>query len=136
MTNDKLVKFNRIFLGIIVTLTILLILVYIFESKINDEIIQKFLSIYFISFLSFLVCMLIATLIQLKNLSKRDLKDRIIKFIKGFVCYFLFLGLLSVFLKPDNIDLFNIAAISFGGSFGFNFLDLLFFKKTSKFNWS
>lgn len=136
MTNDKLVKFNRIFLGIIVTLTILLILVYIFESKINDEIIQKFLSIYFISFLSFLVCMLIATLIQLKNLSKRDLKNKIIKFIKGFVCYFLFLGLLSVFLKPDNIDLFHISAISFGGSFGFNFLDLLFFKKTSKFNWS
>lgn len=136
MTNDKLVKFNRIFLGIIVTLTILLILVYIFEIKINDEIIQKFLSIYFISFLSFLVCMLIATLIQLKNLSKRDLKDRITKFIKGFVCYFLFLGLISIFFKPDNINLFHIAAISFGGSFGFNFLDLLFFRKTSKFNWS
>jgi len=135
MTNDKLIKFNRILLGIIVSLTILLILVYIFESKISNEVIQKFLSIYFVSFLLFLVYMLIVTLIQLKNLNKEDLKDRIIKFIKGSVCYFIFLGLLSVFLKPDNIDLFHIATISFGGSFGFNFLDLLFFRNTNKSNW-
>lgn len=135
MTNDKLIKLNRIFLGIIVSLTILLILLYIFDNKINNEIIQKFLSIYLISFLLFLVYMLIVTLIQLKNLNKRDSKDRIIKFVKGSVCYFIFLGLLTLFFKPDNINLFHIAAISFGGSFGFNFLDLLFFRKTSKSNW-
>jgi len=135
MTNDKLIKLNRILLGIIVSLTILLILVYIFDNKINNEIIQKFLSIYFVSFLLFLVYVLIVTLIQLKNLNKRDSKDRIIKFIKGFVCYFILLGLLTLFLKPDNIDLFQIAAMSFGGSFGFNFIDLLFFRNTSKSNW-
>ena len=135
MTNDKLIKLNRILLGIIVSLTILLILLYIFDNKINNEIIQKFLSIYLISFLLFLVYMLIVTLIQLKNLNKRDSKDRIIKFVKGFVCYFIFLGLLTLFFKPDNINLFHIAAISFGGSFGFNFLDLLFFRNTSKSNW-
>lgn len=51
--NNKLVKLTRILFGIIAILTILLILVFIFDSKINKEIIQKFLSVYGVSFLLF-----------------------------------------------------------------------------------
>ncbi len=134
--NDKLVKLTRILFGIIATLTILLILVFIFDSKINKEIIQKFLSIYGVSFLLFLFYIPICTFIQLKILSKRDSKDRIIKFMKCFIGYFLILGLLSIILKSNHFNLFNIIAISFGASFGFNFLDLLLFRKTGASNWS
>ena len=134
--NDKLVKLTRILFGIIAILTILLILVFIFDSKINKEITQKFLSIYGVSFLLFLFYIPICTFVQLKYLNRRDSKDRIIKFTKGFIGYFLILGLLSIILKSNHFDLFYIIAISFGTSFGFNFLDLLFFRKTSESNWS
>ena len=134
--NDKLVKLTRILFGIIAILTILLILVFIFDSKINKEITQKFLSIYGVSFLLFLCYIPICTFVQLKYLNRRDSKDRIIKFTKGFIGYFLILGLLSIILKSNHFDLFYIIAISFGTSFGFNFLDLLLFRKTSESNWS
>ncbi|WP_343337444.1 hypothetical protein TPELB_24570 [Terrisporobacter petrolearius] len=137
MTNDKLIKLNRILLGIIVSLTILLILLFIFLffNIIGSEIVLPFISVYIVSFLLFWAYVFIATLIQLKNLNKKDRKIRIVKFIKGFLAYFLFMGLTSLFFRPNNIDFFNIFCLPIAGSFGFNFLDLLFFRNTSKSNW-
>ncbi|MPM87251.1 hypothetical protein SDC9_134346 [bioreactor metagenome] len=137
MTNDKLIKLNRIFLGIIVSLTILLILLFIFLffNIIGSEIVLPFISVYIVSFLLFWAYVFIVTLIHLKNLNKKDRKIRIVKFLKGFLAYFLFMGLISLFFRPNNIDFLNIFCLSFAGSFGSNILDLLFFRNTSKSNW-
>ena len=137
MTNDKLIKLNRILLGIIVSLTILLILLFIFLffNIIGSEIVLPFVPVYIVSFLLFGTYVFIVTLIQLKNLNNKDRKIRIVKFIKSFLAYFLFMGLIYLFFQPNNIDFFNIFGISFAWSFGFNFLDLVFFRNTSKSNW-
>lgn len=130
--NYKLVRLTRILLSTMAISTILLILVCISDNKI---IIQKFMSVYGISFfLLFFIYIPIVTLLQLKSLSKKDSKDRLVRFAKCFICYFLISGCLSIVFKSKDHTMFRIISMSLGASFGISFFDLLILKKTSELN--
>lgn len=129
--NYKLIKLSRVLLSIMGILTILLILVFTFANSLDIWITHKFMSIYMISFLLFIFYVFIASILQIKNLNKTESRKRIISFFKYFIFNFLSLFVLSIIFNKS--DILNILVISFSGSFGFNFLDLIFFKYTNKF---
>ncbi|GKZ03599.1 hypothetical protein ANS017_03440 [Paraclostridium bifermentans] len=129
--NYKLIKLSRVLLRIMGILTILLILVFTFANSLDIWIIHKFMSIYMISFLLFIFYVFIASILQIKNLNKTESRKRIISFFKYFIFNFLSLFVLSIIFNKS--DILNILVISFSGSFGFNFLDLIFFKYPNKF---
>ena len=130
--NYKLIKLNKVLLSIISILTILLILALSFANAIDAWIINKFITIYIVSFLLCTFYVIIVAILQIKNLNKTESRKRIISFFKYFIFNFLSLFVLSIIF--NKFDIPKILVISFSGSFGFNFLDLAFSKDSSKFN--
>lgn len=130
--NYKLIKLSKVLLSIISFLTILLILVLAFANALDDWVIHKFISIYMVSFLLCTFYVIIVVILQLKNLNKTESKKRITSFFKYFLFSFLILFILSIIF--NKFDIPKILVIFFSSSFGFNFLDLIFFKDTNKFN--
>lgn len=130
--NYKLIKLNKILIRIISILTILLILTLSFANALDAWIINKFIALYIVSFLLCIFYVIVVAILQLKNLNKTESRKRIIGFSKFFLFNFLILFVLSIIF--NKFDIWRILIISFSGSFGFNFLDLAFFKDSSKFN--
>lgn len=120
---------TKISFNITAILTIVLPLVFVLGNK---QFINNYIAIYGINFFIFLIIIAITIIVRLKSLNSRDFKSRIINFTKYFIGYFLFSSLFFVIFDYDSFDIVRIIAISFGFSFGTNFLDLLFKKTKNK----
>lgn len=120
---------TKISFNITAILTIVLPLVFVLGNK---QFINNYIAIYGINFFIFLIIIAITIIVRLKSLNSRDFKSRIINFTKYFIGYFLFSSLFFVIFDYDSFDIIRIIAISFGFSFGTNFLDLLFKKTKNK----
>lgn len=83
--NYKLIKLNKVLLSIISILTILLILALSFANALDAWIINKFITIYIVSFLLCTFYVIIVAILQIKNLNKTESRKRIIETVYRFV---------------------------------------------------
>lgn len=123
-SRNKLVIFNRVISLIFIILTLLLFLTIFFDIEISYNIVQSFLIIYLFTLFTFLVSLFITTVILLFMVDRQTSKRKIFKFIKLFLS-FITLSLLFKILKPGDLDIISIIAISFGSSIGIINYDLI-----------
>lgn len=121
---SKLVIFNRVISFIFIILTLLLFLTMFFDIEISYNIVQRFLIIYLFSLFTFLASLFLTTVILLFIVDRQTSKRKILKFVKLFLS-FIALSLLFKILKPGDLDIMHIIAISFGSSIGIINYDLI-----------
>ena len=120
----KLVIFNRVISFIFIILTLLLFLTMFFNIEISYNIVQCFLIIYLFSIFAFLVSLFFTTVILLFMVDRQTSKRKILKFIKLFLS-FIALSFFFKILKPGDLDIMSIIAISFASSIGIINHDLI-----------
>lgn len=109
-----------------------IISLFIVVKDIDANITDRFLIGYLFLAIFVLIYTLIITLWKSRKLTWVEMRKR----ISGFIIYSILLGtsgyVLDKVYRPSDVDLLREFSIAFGLSFGFSFIDLIFFNKKAK----